>query len=163
MNTGGRNESSRSPLKFLWWAHIWDSREVKLVKRLQYFYDWDTKQQQEHLKGKYSLIFLNGKYLGFIIHTFSTYCWTIYVFLYIHIYISSKKKISLYLCLNAAAVTIYEQWNSQAPSSAGLHCPYCTKATEQCYRHSPGFEPAPPKSSSKTKLLFQWKGSHGLQ
>lgn len=39
---------------------------------------------------------------------FSTYCWTIYVFIYIHIYISSEKK-SLHLCLNAAAVTIYEQ------------------------------------------------------
>jgi len=29
------------------------------------------KQQKEYLKGKYSLIFLNGKYLGFIIHMFS--------------------------------------------------------------------------------------------
>lgn len=70
MNTVGKNERSLSPLKFLWGAHVWDSREV-LIKHLQYFCNWDMKQQREQLKGTYSLIFLNGKYLGFIIHMFS--------------------------------------------------------------------------------------------
>lgn len=88
--------------------------------------------------------------------------------LYISIYTLALKKQPLYMCLNAAAaVTIYAQlflqWTYRAPSSAGLNCPYSTKAMEQCYLHSPGFEPAPPKSSSKTKPLFPWKGSHWLQ
>ena len=75
----------------------------------------------------------------------------------------AQKKKTLYTCLNAAAVTIYEQWNYQDPSSGGLNHPYSTEAMEQCYSSLPGFEPAPPKTSSKSKLLFQWKGSHLLQ
>lgn len=80
------------------------------VEHLQYFCNWDMKQQKEHLKGKYSLLFLNRKYLGFIIHKFSIqwsnlYYWTIYVFIYIHIYISSDKKNLLYVCLNAALMS----------------------------------------------------------